>query len=72
MRRSLSNAKQKTYYLVFAPPATTLEAMVKAIGARWRIEEDFETAKDMGIDHYEVRRFVGWYRHYSECSFVTV
>jgi len=63
IRRSLSNAKQKTYYLVFAPPATTLEAMVKAIGARWRIEEDFETGKDMGRDHYEVRRFVGWYRH---------
>jgi hypothetical protein len=42
---------------------TTLQEMVKAIGARWHIEEDFETAKDLGLDHYEVRSFVGWYRH---------
>jgi hypothetical protein len=27
------------------------------------IEEDFETAKDLGLDHYEVRSFVAWYRH---------
>jgi len=37
--------------------------MVKAIGARWHIEEDFESAKDMGLDHYEVRSFLGWVRH---------
>ncbi|HEY6408154.1 MAG TPA: IS701 family transposase, partial [Ktedonobacteraceae bacterium] len=37
--------------------------MVTAIGARWHIEEDFETAKDLGLDHYEVRSFVAWYRH---------
>ena len=37
--------------------------MVKAIGARWHIEEDFETTKDMGLDHYEVRSWIGWYRH---------
>jgi len=51
IRRSLSDAKQKAYYLVFAPPATSVEAMVRAIGARWHIEEDFETGKDMGLDH---------------------
>jgi SRSO17 transposase len=49
--------------LVFAPPGTTLQEMVKASGARWHIEEDLENAKDMGLDHYEVRSFVGWYRH---------
>jgi hypothetical protein len=27
------------------------------------IEEDFETGKDLGLDHYEVRSFTGWYRH---------
>jgi hypothetical protein len=27
------------------------------------IEEDFENAKDLGLDHYEVRSFTGWYRH---------
>jgi hypothetical protein len=37
--------------------------MVKAIGAGFHIEEDFETTKDMGLDHYEVRSWIGWYRH---------
>ncbi len=37
--------------------------MIAAIGARWHIEEEFENAKDMGLDHYEVRCFIGWYRH---------
>src|SRR6266581_9068192 len=63
MRRSLSNPREKAYYFVFAPAGTTLQEMVQAIGARWHIEEDFEQAKDMGLDHYEVRSFLGWYRH---------
>lgn len=63
IRRSLTDPSEKAYYFVFAPTGTLLPEMVKAIGARWRIEEDFETAKDMGLDHYEVRSFVGWYRH---------
>lgn len=52
IRRCISDPKHQTYYLVWAPPATTLEATVKAIGARWHIEEDFETSKDMGLADY--------------------
>src|SRR6266700_6603550 len=63
IRRSVADPQEKAYYFVFAPPGTTLSEMVKAIGARWRIEEDFENAKDLGMDHYEVRSFIGWYRH---------
>jgi hypothetical protein len=37
--------------------------MVRAIGAGFHIEEEFENAKDIGLDHYEVRSFIGWYRH---------
>ena len=72
IRRSLTDPQEKRYYCVFAPPGTTLQEMVQAIGAGFRVEEDFENAKDLGLDHYEVRRWIGWYRHYSECSFVTV
>ena len=63
IRRSLSDPQEKRYHLVFALPGTTLQEMVQASGARWHIEEDFEQAKDMGLDHYEVRSFLGWYRH---------
>lgn len=63
IRRNLADPNEKAYYFVFAPQGTTLSEMVKAIGARWHIEEDFENAKDSGLDHYEVRNFIGWYRH---------
>ena len=59
----LTDPNEKAYYFVFAPQGTTLPEMVAAIGARWHIEEDFENAKDSGLDHYEVRSFIGWYRH---------
>ena len=63
LRRCLDDPHQLAYYLVFAPLATPLPIMVQAIGARWRIEEDLQATKDLGLDHYEVRSYVGWYRH---------
>ncbi len=63
MRRSLSDPRDKAYAFVFAPAGTTLQEMVPASGARWHIEEDLENAKDVGLDHYEVRSWLGWYRH---------
>jgi SRSO17 transposase len=63
IRRCLDDPSEKTYYFVFAPLGTTLAEMVKAIGQRWHIEEDFETGKDMGLADYEVRGFTAWYRY---------
>lgn len=63
IRRSLTDPTEKGYFFVFAPPGTPLSEMVQAIGARWCIETDFENTKDLGLDHYEVRSFIGWYRH---------
>jgi SRSO17 transposase len=63
IRRCINDPKQKAYYFVFGPQGTTLQQMVKAIGARWRIEDDFETSKALGLAQYEVRCFIGWYRH---------
>jgi SRSO17 transposase len=63
MRRSLSDPQEKRYSLVFALHGSTLSEMVQASGARWPIEEDFANAKDMGLDHYQVRSYLGWYRH---------
>ena len=36
-----------------------------AVGClRWTIEEDFELAKgEVGLDHYEVTKYRGWYHH---------
>jgi SRSO17 transposase len=54
--RSMADPKEKRYYFVFAPAGTRLPEMVRASGARWHMEEEFETGKDMGLDHYEVVR----------------
>jgi len=30
----------------------------------WQIEEAFEQAKgEVGLDHYQVRQYLAWYRH---------
>jgi SRSO17 transposase len=64
VRRSISDPKQMAYYVVYGPPETKLEEMVKVAGKRWAIEESFETAKgEVGLDQYEVRSWQGWYRH---------
>jgi SRSO17 transposase len=64
VRRSLSDPKELTAYVVFAPLATALEEVVRVAGSRWTIESSFEAAKgEVGLDHYEVRSWTGWYRH---------
>jgi len=63
IRRCLDDPTELAYYLVFAPLATPLSTIVQAIGARWHIEEDLHACKALGLDHYEVRSYLGWYRH---------
>jgi SRSO17 transposase len=63
IRRCLDDPCELAYYLVWAPLHTPLSTMVQAVGARWRIEEDLEASKDLGLDQYEVRSSLGWYRH---------
>jgi SRSO17 transposase len=64
VRRSVADPTDLAFFLVHAPVATTVAAMVAAWGARWAVEECFKIGKnECGLDHYEVRRWDGWYRH---------
>lgn len=64
VRRSISDPSEMTAYLTFAPADTTLPALVAVAGKRWTVEESIQTAKgEVGLDHYEVRSWTGWYRH---------
>ena len=64
VRRSVSDPTDLTAFVVFAPQATTLAEAVQVAGTRWTIESSFEAAKgEVGLDHYEVRSWTGWYRH---------
>jgi SRSO17 transposase len=63
-RRNIRDPAQVAYYVGSGPPDTSLEHMVRVVGSRWAIEESFETAKgEVGLAHYEVRSWQGWYRH---------
>jgi SRSO17 transposase len=64
MRRKLSEPTALAYDVVCGPIDTPIAEMVWVAGSRWAIEESVETAKgEVGLDHYEVRRWTGWYRH---------
>lgn len=64
VRRSLSDPRELTAYLVFAPADSSLAKQVRVAGMRWTVEESLQTAKgEGGLDHYEVRSWTGWYRH---------
>ncbi len=63
-RRHIERTDELAYYLVYAPAETPLAEIVRAAGARWTIEDTFKLAKgQVGLDHYEVRSWHGWYRH---------
>lgn len=52
------------YYLSNAPEAIALTELAWVGCLRWTVEEDFELAKgEVGLDHYEVTKYRGWYHH---------
>jgi SRSO17 transposase len=62
-RRSLDDG-EIAYYLCFGPCSASLKTLVRTAGARWRVEQCFQSAKnECGLDHYQVRRYDAWYRH---------
>jgi SRSO17 transposase len=64
VRRSISDPTDLAYFFTSAPRGTELQQLVLIAGRRWAIEECFEQAKQLtGLDEYEVRSWVGWYRH---------
>ena len=63
-RRSISKPDEIAYYVCFAARGTRLRELVRVAGARWAVEESFQTAKnEVGLDQYQVRRYDAWYAH---------
>jgi len=64
VRRSISDPKDFREYICYCPENTTLEKLAQVAGARWTVERSFKEAKgEVGLDHYEVRSYQGWYGH---------
>lgn len=63
-RRSVACPAEVTYFLCFHSDAVMREEIVRAAEARRAIEACFRAARaECGLDHYQVRRWEGWYRH---------
>ena len=64
IRRNLDDPSIIKYYFSNAPAQTPLNEFVRISGMRWPIETIFEEAKgEVGLDHYEMRSWVGWHHH---------
>ena len=56
--------RELAFYRCAAPARTPLRELIRVAGARWSIEECFQTAKnEAGLDHYQVRDYRAWYAH---------
>jgi len=59
-----SATDERKYYLLHLPPHTPLIELVALARSRWPIEQQYRELKDdLGLDHFEGRRFQGWAHH---------
>jgi SRSO17 transposase len=64
------------YFFISISDTKSTKQLVRLVMQRWRIERTYEDLKgELGLDHYEGRRFPGWHHHISVVlccySFVT-
>ena len=68
IKRTLEASPRYAYYISNAPESTSLRLFVWLSGIRWAIEQCFEETKtELGMDHYEVRKYPGWQHHMLLC-----
>ena len=64
LRRSVDERHELKTYLSNAPATTARTTLVGKSGMRWCVEGAIEESKgECGLDHYEVRGWVGWHHH---------
>ena len=60
---------ERWYCLTRCPDDTPLFELVRRAGMRHRVEQVFQEAKgEVGLDHFEVRAWHGWYHHMTLCQ----
>ena len=64
IRRHLDNPADLKFYFSNAPADIALLDLVRLSGMRWPIEMILAESKgELGFDHYETRRWLGWHHH---------
>ncbi|KJU85204.1 ISXo8 transposase [Candidatus Magnetobacterium bavaricum] len=68
VKRTLEDSPTYYYYMSNASVSTRLKRFIWLSGIRWAIEQCFGEAKtELGMDHYEVRKYSGWNHHMLTC-----
>jgi SRSO17 transposase len=68
IRRTLAEEPKYSFFISNASASTKLKTLIWLSGLRWAIEQCFEETKtELGMDHYEVRKFTGWHHHMLTC-----
>jgi SRSO17 transposase len=68
VRRSVSKPSEIEYFLAHARRGAPAGELIGTAGMRWKIEENNEHGKDLlGLDQYQVRKWVPWHRHVTTC-----
>jgi len=63
-RRSRDGPDDLAFYQAYGPQEAPVEELVGVCQARWAVEEGFAEAKgEVGLDHYEVRKWEAWHRY---------
>jgi SRSO17 transposase len=68
MKRTLGEQPTYWYYISNAPVSVPFRVLVWLSGVRWAVEQCFaETKTELGMDHYELRKYTGWHHHILTC-----
>src|SRR5438128_3118490 len=64
IKRTLGANPTYAFYISNAPESAPLRLFVWFSGIRWAVEQSFEeTRTELGMAHYEVRKYLGWNHH---------
>lgn len=62
--RNVLKPDEVKFFLSNGPESTPIEILLRVAFSRWRIERLFEDTKtELGMDHFEVRRYISIQRH---------
>lgn len=68
VRRSTDDPDDFGFYQAYGPEGTSVGELVRVCQDRWAVEQCFAEAKgEVGMDHYEVRKWGAWHRHVTLC-----
>ncbi len=66
-RRQVCPTPELKFYLSNAPASCSHAELIRVCGLRWPVETTLEEGKDeLGMDHYQVRSWVGWHHHIAQ------